>query len=268
MLQYDLKGSANIMENKKDKSPITRMGFTNIYGVKFPNVREIAYKVGEYLNIGIPVVFSHGENNNKFISDDHLYSTMYIYQDSNNPFLGYRIYGDYADYHFNGNNDDKLISNLQERQNGVLLTKFPTGVVTRGGYIIGQEMPFFPNSNNLNVYLKECSVPEIFALYKKVLLILKELYSNEIIYTDIHPGNFLVTPNSKIELIDFDSSRVHFEVKEDKVKTMIENLYIMINYLTYRFCGTKLILPLDKMSLDFDNIMEQLEEKEKQLIKK
>lgn len=260
------------MEQKTNNSPLIRTGFTNIYGQHFSNIREIAYKEGDYLNIGIPVTASHEENNNKFISDAPVYSTMYIYQDRNNPYVGYRIYGDYADYHFNGNGDDRLISNLQEKQSSVLLTKFPTGVVTRGGYIIGQEMPFFPNSKTLDEHLKECNVSEIFALYKKILFILKELYSNEIIYVDVHPGNFLVTPNSKVELIDFDNS-VHFDIKDDKVKNiitknMIENLYLTINHLTKRFCNVDSLLPNDKMSHDFDNIMEQLEEKEKQLTKK
>lgn len=256
-----------------NNSPIIRTGFTNIYGEHFPNVREIAYKKGQYLNIGIPITASHEENNDGFINDVHMYSTMYIYQDRKNPLVGYRIYGEYADYHFNGSCDDRLISKLQERQSSVLLTKFPTGVVTRDGYIIGQEMPFFPDGKTLDEYLKGCSVSEIFALYKKVLLILKELYNNKIIYVDVHHGNFLVTPNSKVELIDFDSTCVHFDVENPEaknviVKNMMENLYMTINYLTYRFCGTKLLLPLDKMSLDFDNIIEQLEEKEKQLIKK
>lgn len=250
------------------KKPITRMGFTNIYGQHFPNVREIAYQEGQYIKLGILITSSHDENNDKFISDDCLFNKMYIYQDRDNPYIGYRIYGDYADYHFNGNSDDRLISNLQDRQSNILLTKFPTGVLTKGGYIIGQEMPFFPNSNNFNEYLKKCSISEIFSLYKKVLLILKELYSNEIIYTDIHPGNFLVTPDKKLELIDFDSKYVHFETKDIYIKYMIENLYSMINYLTYRFCGVKLILPTDKMSYDFDNIMEQVETKGKELVKK
>ena len=259
------------MKHEFNNSATIREGFTNIYGKHFSNIREIAYKEGDYLNIGIPITSSHEENRENFINDTPTYSTMHIYQDRNNPSIGYRIYGEYADYHFNGNCDDSLISKLQEKQSNVLLTKFPTGVVTRGGYIIGQEIPFFPNSKTLDKYLKECSISETFALYKKILMILKELYSNEIIYVDVHPGNFLVTANSKIELIDFDNS-VHIDVESAVAKNiivtnMIENLYLTINYLTKRFCNVDSVLPNDKMSHDFDNIMEQLEEKEKILTK-
>ena len=77
------------MEQQAKNSPIIRVGFTTIYGDYFPNVREIAFKKGDYLKIGIPVASSHDENSDRFISDDHLYSTMYIYQDSNNPYNGF-----------------------------------------------------------------------------------------------------------------------------------------------------------------------------------
>ena len=245
-----------------------RKQFTNIHGICYPLVREVAFDNGEYVNLGKPVTASHGENNtDKLISDDKIFDTMYIYQNVDNPTIGYRIYSDYADWHFNGHSDDKLIQNLQERQEGVKLTSFPTGVVTKNGYIIGQEIPFFPNHSTLDIFLKTCSIGEAISLYKQLLVIFKELYINGITYTDIHAGNFMVNNNFKIELIDFDEKYVLFDKKE-KLQPMIVHLYTMINSLSSFTYKIPSLLDTQKISFDFDNIMEELDKKEKVLVKK
>lgn len=254
------------MQDKR--KPIIRDGFTNIYGKYFSKVREIAFARGEYLNIGRAITMSHLENNDdSFISDEHIYGSMYIYQDHFNPNIGYRIYDSYNDYQFNGNRDDTLIQTLQERQNDVHLTTFPTGVVTYGGYIIGQEMPFFPNSQNIDAYLKKCTVVEAFELYKQLLLIFKELCKNGIMYTDIHPGNIIVTQGSKIELIDFDNNYIRFDTKI-KMDVIISNIYCLINALSKTIFQLPKIFTEDQITHDFDLIMENLIEKEKILVKK
>ena len=253
---------------QEEKIPIIRTGFTNIYGKYFPNVREIAYNKGDYLKIGKPITMSHQENNNdSFISDDHIYGSMFIYQDYNNPNIGYRIYDSYNDYRFNGNNDDRLIQNLQERQPNVTLTKFPIGVVTYGGFIIGQEMPFFPDGRSIDAYLKQIDIKEAFCLYKQLLLIFKELYNNGIMYTDIHPGNIIVTDNSSLELIDFDNNYISFDDKK-RLEVVIRNLYNLINILSTKIYKTPKVLSDEKISHDFDFIMEELTQKENILIKK
>ena len=39
---------------------------------------------------------------------------LIIYQSKNNPKIAYRIYKEFAEYKFNGYNDDILIENLQK----------------------------------------------------------------------------------------------------------------------------------------------------------
>lgn len=253
---------------QEEKTPIIRTGFTNINGVYFPKVREIAFNRGEYLRIGKPITMSHQESNSdSLISDDHIYGSMFIYQDYANPNVGYRIYDSYNDYRFNGNRDDILIQNLQDRQDNVLLTKFPTGVVTYGGFIIGQEMPFFPDNQKIDDYLKKCKLSEAFTLYKQLLLMFKELCLNGIMYTDIHPGNIIIDSNSKLELIDFDMSFIDFDNKK-RLEVVIRNLYNLINILSTKMYQTPKILNDEKISHDFDFIMEELTQKENILVKK
>ena len=253
---------------QEEKTPIIRTGFTNINGSYFSYVREIAFNKGDYLRIGKPITMSHQENNSdSFMSDDHIYGSMFIYQDNINPNVGYRIYDSYNDYRFNGNRDDVLIQNLQERQENVQLTKFPTGVVTYGGFIIGQEMPFFPNSQNIDAYLKKCNLSDAFALYKQLLLMFKELCLNGIMYTDIHPGNIIIDSKLNLELIDFDMNFIDFDNKK-RLEVVIRNLYNLINILTTKIYKTPKVLSDEKISHDFDFIMEELTQKENILIKK
>ena len=85
-------------------------------------------------------------------------------------------------------------------------------------------MPFFPNCQNIDAYLKKCNLSDAFALYKQLLLIFKELCLNGIMYTDIHPGNIIIDSNSNLELIDFDMNFIDFDNKK-RLEVVIRNLY-------------------------------------------
>lgn len=250
--------------------PIVRNGFTNIYGKHFANIREIAFRGNNInkLSIGNYILMSHSEqSDDEFASSDNT-DSVYIYQNEINPCIGYRIYSKFKNYLFNGHQDDRMISSLQDCQKNVFLSQFPTGVVTFNGRIIGQEIPYFPESQQLDKYLANASMAQVFKKYKELLLIVKELYDNGVIYLDIHPGNFLVTKNDKIEIIDFDKSYVLFNDRKRKYKTMILNLYVLFNDLFVEKYHIFPLLSLNKMSLDFDIIMELIDNKEKLLIKK
>lgn len=246
--------------------------FTNIYGETFSLVREIAYKQGELMGIGKFVAETKREVNMYFDSLASALSGVNVYQTHGNPNIAYRIYKEFADYGFNGQDDARLIQNLSERNTNIKLSKFPTGVVTLDGRIIGQEIPYFPNSVTLLDYIK-IKYPNInpFNLYIEVLKILKEMYDNGIIYLDNHPKNFMITEDDhsyKMNIIDFESSFVKFD-DCDRLHTnnLFKNYLNMINRLNNMLGVTDKVGEIVKVD-NFDNAFDQLNEKSKKLIKK
>lgn len=212
--------------------------FTNIKGQTFTNVREIAYKKGElYGNLGKFVAETHYDPSLFF--EDDLEMGVYIYQTYNNPNLAYRIYKTFAEYKFNGYDDDILIQKLIERSGDVSLVNFPTGVVTLDGRIIGQEVPFYPNSTvlstiDINMLIDNNPVD----IYKKILAILKELSDNGIAYLDIHANNFMVNLLSmqKVDIIDFDLRFFEFDEESKlKIEEQLFNYRKMIDTLNKKF---------------------------------
>ena len=100
-----------------EKIPQVKNGFTNKYGVFYPNVKEIMFKRTElYNNLGTFVAETNREANSFFVPDDFDLRGVYIYQQLDNPNKAYRIYKEFAEYKFNGYDDDKLIHNLQNKQ--------------------------------------------------------------------------------------------------------------------------------------------------------
>ena len=211
--------------------PKINSGFTNIKGEHFNKVREIAYKKGELMgNVGI--FKAETKHSNDFFCGDDLEEGVYVYQTFNNPKIAYRIYKSFADYNFNGFMDDKLIQNLLERKDGIVLTEFPTGVVTLEGRIIGQEIPYYEKGITLNKYFKENKVSNSFDIYLQVLNIIKEMFDHGIIYLDNHSGNYLIDLNDEsVHAIDFDSAFIRFEDALTYRKQLFENYKSMINKL-------------------------------------
>lgn len=252
--------------------PNIKQGFTNQNGKSFDKIREISYKKGELSgNLGILVAdtgVKGGSDSDSFFSDN---DGVLIYQSRTNPFVAYRIYRAYAEYGFNGCGDDKLIQALMERQPGVLLTKFPTGVVTFEQRIIGQEIPYYPNDITLARFLELYKNVNPLKIYRTVLKVLKEMYDNGIIYLDIHPGNFMLNPNLpdiKINTIDFDETYI----KIDNF-TAYNKERFFYNYKTMIDKSNKLAGLDNKLSSflttnNFDDTYGQLDAMEKTLLKK
>lgn len=213
--------------------PNIKNEFTNRYGKVFHNINEIAYKKGElYNNLGKLVAETKREQDSFLVPDDFDLRGVYIYQQLDNPDKAYRIYKEFAEYKFNGYNDDKLIENLQQKQTNIKLTEFPSGVVTLDGMIIGQEIPYYDGYKNLYDALTNINDKRtILMIYKKIIKILKELYDNGIIYTDVHAKNFMVNNDNVVKLIDFEYSQVKFEMNDSFKMQLMDNLRNMINIL-------------------------------------
>lgn len=255
------------------KIPRTQNVFTNTKGITFDNVREIAYKKGELVNnLGKFIAETEHEPSLFFGEDISLESGVYIYQTYNNPNVAYRIYKEFADFGFNGYGDDVLIQKLVDRQKNIFLSKFPTGVVTLDGKIIGQEIPYYHSS----ILLLECTIDNFnnnnpINVYKKVLEILKELSDNGITYLDVHSKNFMLdlsSTNEKIDIIDFDSQYIVFDDNNSRVmKQLFANYRKMINSLNERYGIFDTVNSFLEVS-SFDDAFEQLEEMNKKLIRR
>lgn len=184
-----------------------------VKNIIYPNNAD-CYNFGEFIQS------SHNDTSKSWSSDE---DGVNIYRDRQNPKIGYRIYKGLMlfleDFQFFGGlGDPRMIEELSVRQPNIKLTEFPTGIVSINQYPIGQEIPFYSDYQTLkefsqsiaNVGGKEVILAQA---YMKLLLALKELMENEIYYSDIHSGNFLVSfkgSNVDVKIIDFDSALVSF----------------------------------------------------------
>ena len=193
----------------------------NEYSGRIFKVKNIVHpnNAGCY-NFGEFIRSSHNDTSREWSSDE---DGVNIYRDKQNPQIGYRIYKGLMlfleDFEFYGGlGDPKMIEELIVRQSNIKLTEFPTGVVSINQYPIGQEIPFYNGYQTLREFShsissvegKETVLPKV---YIKILLSLKELIENEIYYSDVHSGNFLVNVNDfdiDTRIIDFDSGLVSF----------------------------------------------------------
>lgn len=246
--------------------PIINQGFTNKDGKYYDKVREIAFKKGQLQgNVGKFVAETQHENN--LFGEDS--TGIYLYQSFHDPNIAYRIYKEFADYRFNGHGDDVVIQKLMEKQDLIKMSKFPTGVVTLDGFIIGQEVPYFIDCIPLNELFKNNKKANPMNVYRAIISVLKELSDNGIIYMDNHPKNFLINPNDKdlkINIIDFERHFMSFdeEIRPYSIKKQFENLKNMLNILNELNGIETIFLQTD----NFEDLSIQIDEMEKKLKKK
>lgn len=252
-------------------SPIITQGYISKNGQYFDKVREIAYKTGElYNNLGTLV--AETKKNNIGSSDSFSNDTtgVLIYQSNINPNVAYRIYKDYADCGYYDYNDYKFIQKMMERQLNISLTKFPTGVVTLDGNVIGQEVPYFYNSITVYDFLGKYKDVNPIKIYRGILEALKEMYENGILYLDIHPGNFMINPNLNninIDTIDFEEKYLKIDdFSKNYINNFFENYKLLIENLN-RIIKIDNKVPKFLTTDNFDDIYSQLDNMEKVLVK-
>lgn len=215
---------------------IIKDSYVDKKGNFYKNVREViytrkemVYNLGEYITQTSREVSDFFKEDSLDFDDDGFYIYKSLYDENK----GLRVYKRFNEYKFNGDRDEILISKLQERQAKIKLTEFPTGVLTREGYIFGQEMPFYENYETLFNFKDNIdSISQLVEIYKKCLKILEELCKNDIYYTDVHSRNFMVN-NDDIKLIDFEYSRVKFDDPSyiDVVFYRVTKMFDLINSL-------------------------------------
>lgn len=184
----------------------------NIRNVEYPHNGKSGY-------FGKFVTATTDEQIDSFSTEE---TGVLIYQDDQNPNIGYRIYrgifwGAPRFYFPDACSDGRLIEELQKRQSTVKLTQFPTGVVTVCKQIVGQEMPFYPNAYTLKQFAEKIKnnpnkIKLLTNSYISVYKSIQELTDHEIFYGDLHTSNIMVNKDNSnvINIIDFDTKYTKF----------------------------------------------------------
>jgi len=198
------------------------------------------------------------------VDKKHRHGDKNAYRDHNTVKVGTYCF---AEYGYDGEQDEKLIQCLAERKNKIKLSKFPLGVVTLDGKVIGQEIPYFQNTITLDEYFETNNNVDLIRTYKAIFEILKELYDNGIYYLDIHPKNFVIDKQLNIEIIDFMYNYMNFDFLSDANKNLyFSKLREMIDYFN-QTQGIDLKVGKFKSVDNFDDAYIQVDEIEKKLKK-
>ena len=201
--------------------------FTDKDGKTYPNVLEYRFEKGETLSLGKLFASSHNLDTDEYGEG----IGFYVYEDLDNPSIGYRIYREFnnpydCDEQYNG----AFIQKLQSLQDKIQLTEFPYGVITLDNRVVGQIIPIYHDAISLRKYVKDNGMQE--DLFLECLLILKELCANGIYYLDMNADNFLITEKG-IKLIDFEKHEVDFDKPfSDKCNNVINNFKVMLRIIT------------------------------------
>lgn len=131
-----------------------------------------------------------------------------------------------------------MLENFREIASNILFTDLPIGYYQEYNHIKGLIIPYYKNAPSLSQIIMEGDINELgkyyyhsdnnvhnlTILFLDILRIIEELYENDIYYTDVHPGNFVLY-NNKVKLIDFDPQYVHCRERFDKnsMKSILHN---------------------------------------------
>lgn len=241
--------------------PEVKDGFTDSKGNFYPNIREVAYEQGKTFGSFGTLI---GESGKRIFGAEESRDGVYAFRSYIDPTKVYRIYKDFVEPNFSYNEEAKFVSDLLYQSKDVILSDFPTGVITEGGRIIGQETPFVEG-----VTLKEFSLNNKIKIlptkiYIQVLNILKELYINKIYYLDIHERNFMIN-DGIVKIIDFSKNFVKFDnISISDKRLMFDYLRSMLEELNKNFGINDKIEIID----GFDDAYEKVFKLEESLIKR
>lgn len=229
-----------------------------VRNINFSQYSELMGNFGEF------IIESNSESdNNPFFSHSFkMNNGVYIFKSKYDSNKAFRIYKDFGDYILTCYKDDKLITNLQYFQDDIKLTEFPTGYVSIGDKVIGQEIPLYNDSTTiLNLVNSDKKTVELSLIYKSIFSILDELLKKDIVYSDVHPKNFLFDySDHNFKLIDFEFHSVSFDGNNSFLyKKLLNNLKLMIMYINKQY-GIE--------SFEKDVSFENMEQIKKYLLKK
>ncbi len=166
-----------------------------------------------------------------------LFSTSdYIVKYSNNP--------------INRNKLMEMLLRFQKLQSIISKIDFPIGYYKEENRIKGTIIRYYKDSpslyflsetHDINIlgkyyYHDDDIIHNLYQLMYETLLLIEELFENNIYYTDVHRGNFLID-NNTVKLIDFDYNFVQYKEKRDKalLQMVLRNYDDMLFFITKRF---------------------------------
>ena len=189
--------------------PKIEKGYTNNKGVFFSNVQNFSFERNQNIfdYIGQAVAQSDGNKSLIFNNMQNPDIAFKLLKES----LNYQENLDYQKLYIGNYTSVSLVDELIVQQNQIKNTKFPIGILTIDNYPVAQVIPYFKDSVVLMKYLES---QEKFLLpiniYLDFLNNLKELYDNDVCYTDIHLGNVMINPiTGKVDIIDFNDAEVY-----------------------------------------------------------
>lgn len=237
--------------------PEVKQGFTDSKGNFYPNIREIAYEHGKtYGSFGTLV----GESGRRFFGADESRDGVYAFRSYIDSTKVYRIYKDFVEPNFSYNEEAKFVSDLLYQGKDLILSDLPTGVITEGGRIIGQETPFIEGTTlkEFSINNKNKILPT--KIYIQVLNIIKELYVNKIYYLDIHERNFMIN-DGIVKPIDFSKNFVKLDsITISDKRLMFDYLEMMLEQLNKNFNIPDKIGTIDGIDDAYEKVL-KLEEK-------
>lgn len=206
--------------------------YTNSLGQKFNNLKNIHFdSIRDFeSNIG-PLIFQTSSKTRIFLTSKNDTKGSYIYLSSNSRNIAYKVSKSYRFLEKSNDQDPLMITKLNSLKEKITLTDFPTAIITIKNCVIGQEIVYYQNYQTLtSVVYQHLPEYKLLLYYQKILLIIKELLDNGIIYTDIHPNNIMIDLNNdQVKLIDFDPNHISFTNDYESYYQMLTNLKNMIN---------------------------------------
>ena len=136
----------------------------------------------------------------------------------------------------------EMLLKLKEKQSKVPSVDFPIGYCSHNKKIVGQIIKNYPEGISLEKFYKsndlidldkyfshgEDNIYNLFLLFRRVNKMLEEMFENGIYYTDIHPGNVILTGNDA-KIIDFDYRYVTFTDKDKRLINIMNNFALFVD---------------------------------------
>lgn len=158
-------------------------------------------------------------------------------------------------FFFNGKRTISILKKLQEKQQYFDDIDFPIGYLKGKDGIKGTIVPYYRKATSLRdfIYLKRLNdlesiynhrideIDNLITLFLDILDLISKMYYQNMVYLDIHSGNFLFYKNN-VKVIDFEVGYVYFTDNKTKYyERLIKNYTMLVEKICNRL-GFKEIL--------------------------
>ena len=149
-------------------------------------------------------------------------------------------------FFFNRYRTIRNLVKLQQKQELLPNIDFPIGYYKDKGMVMGTIIPYYPGAISLreliflhklpdvdNYYYRDPNeIDNLIYMFLDILELISKMYEQNIVYLDIHTGNFLIYKND-VKVIDFEPGYVYYS---DKNHTKYERMIINYAKLIERIC--------------------------------